>query len=150
LEAITATNENTLTFQRDKENKKKDCFDKFHPSTKQMILFASAVDVEDAPTKPEETCERFINASTQGVAEQEFSMQFKSMELGKVAHATGLTLNLYSGKFLYAVRNHPSNFSCFSVHEGTHLTKKNSRSTSFSSTSLKPRERGSLTRKSKQ
>ncbi len=89
-----------------------------------MILFASAVDVEDAPTKPEETCERFINASTQGVAEREFSMQFKSMELGEVAYATGLTLNLYSGKFLYAVRNHPSSFSCFSVHEGTHLDKE--------------------------
>jgi hypothetical protein len=52
-----------------------------------------------------------MNATTQGIAEQELSMQFKTMGLGDVAYATGLTLNLYSGKFLYAIQNHPSNFS---------------------------------------
>ncbi len=62
-----------------------------------------------------------MNATTQGVAEQELNMQFKAMRLGDVAYTTGLTLNLYSGKFLYAVRNNPSHFSCFSCHEGTHL-----------------------------
>ena len=124
LEAITTTNENTLNFQRDKENKKKDRFNKFHPNVKQMILWASAVDNEDVPTVPEDTCERFMNAISQGIAEQELSMQFKSMDLGEVAYATGLTLNLYNGKFLYSVRHNPSNFSCFSVHEGTHLDEE--------------------------
>jgi hypothetical protein len=124
LEAITTTNENTLSFQRNKENKKKDRFNKFHPSVKQMILFASSVDVEDIPTVPEDSCKRFINATSQGIAEQELSMQFKAMDLGEMAYATGLTLNLYSGKFLYSVRHNPSNFSCFSVHEGTHLDKE--------------------------
>ena len=124
LEAITTTNENTLSFQRNKENKKKDRFNKFHPSVKQMILFASSVDVEDIPTVPEDSCKRFINATSQGIAEQELSMQFKAMDLGEMAYATGLTLNLYSGKFLYSVRHNPSNFSCFSVHEGTHLDEE--------------------------
>jgi hypothetical protein len=51
-------------------------------------------------------------------------MQFRAMELGDVAYTTGLTLNMYSGKFLYTVQNNPSNFSCFFVHKGTHLDKE--------------------------
>jgi hypothetical protein len=42
-----------------------------------------------------------------------------------MAFAAGLTLNLYSGKFLYTVRNNPSNFSCFSTYKGNHLDKQN-------------------------
>ncbi len=65
-----------------------------------------------------------MNATTQGVAEQELSMQFRTMGLGDMAYATSLTLNLYSGKFLYAIRNHLNNFSCFLVHKGTYLDKE--------------------------
>ncbi len=42
-----------------------------------------------------------------------------------MAFATGLILNLYSRKFFYAVRNMPSNFSCFSIYKGNHLDKQN-------------------------
>ncbi len=55
LEDITTTNKNTLNFQRKKESTKKDRFNKFHPSVKQMILFASLVDIEDIPTVPEDS-----------------------------------------------------------------------------------------------
>ncbi len=104
--------------------KKKDRFDKFYPSGKQLILFASASDLDDVPTEPEDTYEHFMNTTTQGVAEQELIMQIRTMGLGGVAYATGLTLNFYSGKFLYAVRNHPRNFSCFLVHKGMYLDKE--------------------------
>jgi hypothetical protein len=124
MELLHTTHTDTLVFHKEKETKKKDQFHKFHPSAKQLILFASASDINDVPTKPEDTCEHFMNATTQGIAEQELSMQFRAMGLGDVAYATGLTLNLYSGKFLYAVHNNPSNFSCFSIHEGNHLDKE--------------------------
>jgi hypothetical protein len=52
-----------------------------------------------------------MNTTTHGVAEQELNMHFKGLGLSEMAYATGLTLNLYSGKFLYAVQNNPSNFS---------------------------------------
>jgi hypothetical protein len=58
-------------------------------------------------------------------AEQELGMQLKGLRLSKMAFTTGLTLNLYSGKFLYAVCNNPSNFSCFSIYEGNHLNEQN-------------------------
>ncbi len=51
-------------------------------------------------------------------------MHFKGMGLSEMAYTTSLTLNLYSGKFLYAVQNNPSNFSSFFVHESTHLDKE--------------------------
>jgi hypothetical protein len=41
-----------------------------------------------------------------------------------MTYATGLSLNLYSGRFMYTVRDNPSNFSCFSIHEGTHLDEE--------------------------
>ena len=96
----------------------------FHPLTKQLLLFTSASNPKDVLDGIEESCERFMNAMTRGVAEQELSMQLKTFGLGDMAFATGLSLNLYSGKFLYATRNNPSNFSCFSVYKGTHLDKE--------------------------
>ncbi len=65
-----------------------------------------------------------MNAAMQGVAEQDLNIQFKTMGLGNVVYATGLTLNLYSDKFLYAVHNNPSNFLCFSCQKSTHLDEE--------------------------
>ena len=121
---MNTAQENTQVFQKEKETKKKDRFSKFHPSAKQLIFFTSAPDADDVPLKIEDACKRFMIATTQGVAEQDLNMQFKAMGLGDVAYTTGLTLNLYSSKFLYAVRNNPSNFLCFSYHEGTHLDEE--------------------------
>jgi hypothetical protein len=64
----------TLLFHREKETKKKDRFVKFHPSSKQMILFASTSDPFVVPIEPKESCQHVINASTHGIAKQELSM----------------------------------------------------------------------------
>ena len=128
LELIHTSHETNLNFQRKKESKRKDRFNKFHPDTKKMIMFASAPDAEAAPNVPEDTYERFINATSQGVAEQELCIQFRQMGLGEMAYATGLILNLYNGRFLYAIRNNPSNFSCFSIHEGSNVGEEEQQS----------------------
>jgi hypothetical protein len=124
MELLHTKHADTLVFHKEKETKKKDQFHKFHPLAKQLILFASASDINNVPTKPEDTCECFMNATTQGIMEQEVSMQFRVIGLDNMAYATRLTLNLYSGKFLYAMQNNLSNFSCFFIHEGTHLDKE--------------------------
>ncbi len=94
---------NTLIFHKEKETQKKDCFVKFHPSTKQLILFASASDKESVPKELKDTFEHFMNATTHGVAKQELSMQLRKQGLGKMTYATSLSLNLYSGRFMYAI-----------------------------------------------
>jgi hypothetical protein len=77
LELIHSSHETNLTFQCEKESKKKDCFSKIHPDTKKMITFASAPDAEAAPNVPEDTCKRFINATSQGIAEQDNANGFR-------------------------------------------------------------------------
>jgi hypothetical protein len=124
MEQMNTHATNTLIFHKEKETQKKDRFVKFHPSTKQLILFASASNKDSVPNELEDTCEHFMNATTHGVAEQELSMQLREQGLGKMTYATGLSFNLNSGRFMYAVRDNPSNFSCFSIHEGTHLDKE--------------------------
>jgi hypothetical protein len=89
MEAMnTAAADNTLTFQKEKEMKKKDRFAKFHPSSKQLILFASAPDAEDVPDEIEHSCECFMSATMHGVAKQELNMQFKGLGLSEMAYAT--------------------------------------------------------------
>ncbi len=124
MEQMNTHAANTLIFHKEKETQKKDRFVMFHPSTNQLILFASASDKDSVPDKLEDTCKRFMNATTHGIAEQELSMQLREQGLGKMTYATGLSLNLYSGRFMYAVRDNLSNFSCFSIHEGTHLDEE--------------------------
>jgi hypothetical protein len=41
-----------------------------------------------------------------------------------MTYATGLSLILYSGRFMYTDRDNPSNFSCFSIYGGTHLDEE--------------------------
>jgi hypothetical protein len=101
----------------DKEEKKKDRFKKLHSSTKQLILFASAEEATDVPIEANEECKRFINAETVGVAEQELNLQFKKLGLQDAAFSTGLTQALYLGKFQWADKSTPSNFSPFSFFE---------------------------------
>jgi hypothetical protein len=109
-ELLTRQLEHTL----DKEEKKKDRFKKLHSSTKQLILFASAEDAIDVPTEVVESCKRFINSETMGIAEQELNLQFKNLGLQDAAFSPGLTQALYSGKFTWADKSTPSNFSPFS------------------------------------
>ena len=106
-----------LEHNLDKEEKKKDRFKKLHSSTKQLILFASANDADDAPSEVSESCKRFINAETVGIAEQELNLQFKNLGLQDAAFSPGLTQALYSGKFAWADKSTPSNFSPFSFFE---------------------------------
>jgi hypothetical protein len=41
-----------------------------------MILFASALDSDDLPNKPVNSCKRIINSKTVALAEQELNNQF--------------------------------------------------------------------------
>ena len=88
-----------------------------HASTKQLILFASADDADDVPTDVPDSCKRFINAESTGLAEQELNLQFKNLGLQDAAFSPGLTQALYAGKFLWADKRTPSNFSPFSIFE---------------------------------
>ncbi len=106
-----------LEHNLDKEEKKKHRFKKLHSSTKQLILFASADDADNTPWEVADSCKRFINAETTGIAKQELNLHFKNLGLQDAAFSPGLTQALYAGKFTWADKSTPSNFSPFSFFE---------------------------------
>jgi hypothetical protein len=98
----------------EKEGMSKNCFKNLHDSTIQMIIFTSALDSNEIPDKPVESCKRIINSKTVALAEQELNNQFETRGLDKVSFLLGYTANIYLGSFLWASGNTPSNHSPFS------------------------------------
>ena len=108
-----------LTHQLDhtmeKDAKKKNRLKKLHPSVLKLLLFASAEDANTVPPEVSDTCERFINSETEGLADLELNSQFKSQNLPDVAFSVGFTQALYKGRFQWSDPSAPSNFSPFSM-----------------------------------
>lgn len=106
-----------LDYTVKRDDKKKDCFKKLHPSVKQLLLFALAEDNKIIPDDVLSTCKHFINAETKGITDQESNMQFKNLNLHDATFSIGFTQALYNGKFTWADRSTPSNFSPFCIYK---------------------------------
>ncbi len=106
-----------LDYTVERDDKKKDRFKKLHPSVKQLLLFASAEDADTVPDDVLDSCKRFINAETEGIADQELNIQFKNLNLHDAAFSIGFTQALYGGKFTWSDQSTPSNFSPFCIFE---------------------------------
>ena len=101
----------------EKDEKKKNRLKKLHPSVLKLILFASAEDPSSVPLNVTDSCKRFINSDTEGLADLELITQFKNRNLHNVAFSAGLTQALYNGRFQWSDPSTPSNFSPFSMFE---------------------------------
>ena len=110
-----------LEHSLEKEDKKKDRLKKFHPSIKQLILFASAEDPETVPDDILDSCKRVFNADTVINAKQELTLQFGNMGMQDATFAPGFVTALYSGKFIWSRNFTPNNFSPFMIGEGEPL-----------------------------
>jgi hypothetical protein len=110
-----------LEHSLEKEDKKKDRLKKFHPSIKQLILFASADDAESTPEEILDSCKRVFNAETLTNAEQELSLQFGNLGMQDAYFAPSFISALYSGKFIWSKNFSPSNFSPFMICEAEPL-----------------------------
>jgi hypothetical protein len=75
----------------EKDEKKKIRLKKLHPSVLKLILFASAEDPSSVPLDVTDSCERFINSDTEGLADLELITQFKNRNLYDIAFSVGLT-----------------------------------------------------------
>jgi len=67
------------------EGTSKNQFKHLHDSSMTMFLFASALDNEEIPDKPVDSCKRIINSNTVALAEQELNNQFESHGLNEVS-----------------------------------------------------------------
>jgi hypothetical protein len=82
-----------------------------------MFLFASALDSEEIPNEPVDSCKRIINSKTVALAEQELNNQFESHGLNEVSFLPGYIANVYAGSLIWASSDTPSNHSPFSFTE---------------------------------
>ena len=110
-----------LEHNMEKEDKKKDRLKKFHPSIKQLILFASADDADIVPDEILDSCKRVINADTVINAEQELNLQFGNLGMQDAHFAPGFVTALYSGKFVWSKNFTPNNLSPFMICESEPL-----------------------------
>jgi hypothetical protein len=104
--------------KREHDDEKKDRIRKYlHPSIVKMLTHASATSRLEIDTELTSACKKFLNASTQGHAEQELSHQFETLNLLDVCFAPGIIQNLYLGEFIYGNTSCPSNFTVFAFFE---------------------------------
>ena len=104
--------------KREHDDEKKDRTKKYlHTSTIRMLVNASATSKLEVDTELTQPCRKFLNASSQGHAEQELHHQFNSLNLTDVCFAPGTVQNLYLGEFIYGNSSAPSNFTVFAFFE---------------------------------
>jgi hypothetical protein len=118
-EAIESNNLhcNKILRQVSREESKKDCTQKIHPSIIKMICrggtLCSTYEAEVLPA----TCSCFINQENVGMARYDLVHQFKEQGFHDVTFASGTTNALYVGGFLNADSSTPSNFTIFAFHK---------------------------------
>jgi len=101
----------------EKEGTSKNRFKHLHDTSIKMFLFASALDNEEIPDEPIDSCKRIINSKTVALAEQELNNQFESHGLNEVSFLPGYIANVYAGSLIWASSDTPSNHSPFSFAE---------------------------------
>ena len=100
-----------------KEGTSKNWFKHLHDTSIKMFLFASALDNEEIPDEPIDSCKRIINSKTVALAEQELNNQFESHGLNEVSFSPGYIVNVFTGSMIWASSDTPSNQSPFSFAE---------------------------------
>ena len=101
----------------EKEGTSKNRFKHLHDSSIKMFLFASALDNEEIPDEPADSCKRIINSKTVALAEQELNNQLESHGLNEVSFSPGYIVNVYAGSMIWASSDTPSNQFPFSFAE---------------------------------
>ena len=104
--------------KREHDDVKKDRTKKYlHASVMRMIQNGSATSRLEIDIQLTQACLKFLNATSQGHAEQELHHQFSTLNLTDVCFAPGTIQNLYLGEFTYGNSSSPSNFTVFAFYE---------------------------------
>jgi hypothetical protein len=102
--------------QDSREEAKKDRTKKIYPSIINVIGRAAAARGDDSVVLPE-TCLRFFNQETVGMAQYDLVHQFKDLRAPDVTFALGTTNALYMDQFLRSDSSTPSNFRIFAFRK---------------------------------
>jgi hypothetical protein len=105
-----------------KDEKEKDkVTTRIHSSVIRMIKMWASEDGERAASEIPESCKKFWNSASSGMAELELLEQLEQLGIRNVAFAHGTVVALYGGVLLYSVGGSPSNLSAFCFRKGKAL-----------------------------
>ena len=105
-----------------KEEKEKDKVStRIHGSVVQMIKMAASEDGERAASEIPESCKKFWNSASSGMAELELLEQLEQLGIRNVAFAHGTVVAMFGGVLNYSVGGSPSNMSAFCFKKGKAL-----------------------------
>jgi hypothetical protein len=106
-----------LDFIKDKEAKKKNKYEKWHDTSRRLVLNAASEDADEAADSIPSSYLRIINSETAGMADRELQSQMRILGHEDAGFAHGLAASLYNGDILWSSPNSPSNLSPFTVFE---------------------------------
>jgi hypothetical protein len=106
-----------LDFIKEKEAKKKNKAEKWHATSRRLVLNATST-VSDSPAEDIPTSYRtIINSDTASMADKELQSQMAALGHSDAGFAHGLAASLYEGDIKWNNRTTPSNLSPFTVFE---------------------------------
>ena len=106
-----------LDFIKDKEAKKKNKYEKWHETSRLLVLNAAAENADEAADFIPTSYLRIINSETAGMADRELQSQMRTLGHEDAGFAHGLAASLYNGDIVWSSANSPSNLSPFTVFE---------------------------------
>ena len=113
LNTMNELNKKEIQRKITKDNNKNNRVQDLHPSVTNMLLMASAISCDVAPTELVESCTRFLNQKNSGLAETELLTQFHELGMRDIYFGPGVSLALYAGDLLFKYMGRPCNFSAF-------------------------------------
>jgi len=116
-----------IRLSMEREEQKRDKFQKLHISTQNMILNASSTDGDRRAQELSPHAKSFYTKDSEGLADQDlkYSLDLISQENTSFAHGTVQCLRI--GNYLYSDSVTPNNFSFFSFNEQSAGTSNNER-----------------------
>jgi hypothetical protein len=106
-----------LDYLKAKDAKKKNKAEKWHHTSRRLVINAASTDGDSPADKIPETYLPLINSETTGMADKELQAQMSGLGYADAGFAHGLAASLYVGDILWNNRTTPSNLSPFTVFE---------------------------------
>jgi hypothetical protein len=106
-----------LNYIKEKDTKKKNKAEKWHPTSQPLVLNAASID-SNTPAKEIPTsylC--IINSNTTGIADKELQNQMSELGFSEAGFAHGLATSINMGNILWNNCITPSNLSPFTVYK---------------------------------
>ncbi len=106
-----------LNYIKAKDAKKKNKAEKWHPTSRHIVLNAASTNSNSPAEEIPETYLQIINSKTAGMADKELQSQMLALGHADAGFAHGLAASLYIGNILWNNCSMPSNLSPFTVFE---------------------------------